>query len=638
MIKNLLSQYNNKFVSKWLVLFGDLVIAIFCFIAAYLLRFEFEASSIDVSVFKYHLLLALTWKVICFLYYRTYQGIVRHTTVDDAYNIFKAVTTAAIFLLGIHIITENSLLMIPKGVIVGDAALNMLAMVILRFFVKEIHEELSSSISPVRNVAIYGSGEVGQSLRNALKSSKKERFNIVCFIDDNLGKIGKFSSGIKVVSRKDFFEKINPSFESIEVVLAVQNITPSAKADYANEFLEHGIILKSVPKITDLMDTDFSPSKIKEVNIEDLLNRQPIDLNNENIAAGLREKTILVTGAAGSIGSEIARQVLLYKPQRVIFVDHAESALYDLETELVRLNQSPDTLPEMHFEVQCITNYLEMKRIFERFRPSYVFHAAAYKHVPLMEKNPSKAIKTNVFGTKNLADLANLFHVQRFVMVSTDKAVNPTNVMGATKRLAEMYVQSLGHKVGNTTDFITTRFGNVLDSNGSVVPLFKKQIAAGGPLSVTHKDITRYFMTIPEACQLVLEAGTTGNGQEVYVFDMGSPVKIYDLAVKMIQLAGLQIDKDIKINITGLRPGEKLYEELLATEENTVRTYHKKIWIAKVKPVNFTSLAIELETLFELIDGNDVKLVSKLKELVPEYISNNSIFEELDKTTEIKEA
>ena len=633
MVSTLLKRFSNRFISKWLILVADLVITLICFSFTYLIRFEFNSTQIASDLFRYHLLLALLLRAICFLYYKTYVGIIRHTSFDDAYLLFKAVTTSAVFLLTISFVTTKSILHIPTSIILIDALISLFILLFIRLMIKGIYEQVTSGYRPTKKVVIYGNGEVGRSLKNTLQNSKPERYEVLYFIDDNPSTIGKSTLGVPVISRADFFDKfglesVRP--EGLEVVLAIQDLTPTKKAAIANQFLEVGIVLKSIPKISELMNEEINVNKIKAINIEDLLDRDPININSASIGNELRNKTVMVTGAAGSIGSEIVKQVLSYSPKRLILIDQAESALYDLETDIVRL-AGISTLTDIQFEVADITNFYIMERHFETYRPSYVFHAAAYKHVPLMEKNPYNAIKTNVFGSKLLADMASRYNVSRFVMISTDKAVNPTNVMGATKRLAEMYIQSLGSKIGNTTEFITTRFGHVLDSNGSVVPLFRRQIAAGGPLTVTHKDITRYFMTIPEACQLVLEAGTMGRGQEVYVFDMGQPIKIYDLALKMVQLAGLQLDKDIEVKVSGLRPGEKLYEELLATAENTVKTYHPKIMIAKVNPEKYGDMSQSLDELALLLESGETELVSKLKEIVPEYVSNNSVYEALDR-------
>ncbi len=389
--------------------------------------------------------------------------------------------------------------------------------------------------------------------------------------------------------------------------------------------LNYNTKVLNVPPVTDWINGELSFKQIKKIQIEELLERDPISLNIDNIKNQLTNKTILVTGAAGSIGSEIVRQIIQFHPKKIILLDQAESPLYDMEMEL------KDEFDSFSYEIIIgdIRNVERMENVFKTFSPQLVFHAAAYKHVPMMENNPSESILTNVFGTKNCADLAVKYKVEKFVMISTDKAVNPTNVMGASKRIAEIYTQSLGKTV--LTKFITTRFGNVLGSNGSVIPRFRQQIENGGPVTITHADITRFFMTIPEACQLVLEAGTSGNGGEIFIFDMGESVKILDLAKKMIKLSGLTLDKDIKIIYTGLRPGEKLYEELLANEENTLPTHHQQIMIAKVKEYDFEFINTKIQELIDCFDKQDNKLIVKqMKLLVPEFKSNNSIYEELD--------
>ena len=366
------------------------------------------------------------------------------------------------------------------------------------------------------------------------------------------------------------------------------------------------------------------------MNIEDLLGREVIALDTERIRGGLKESVILVTGGAGSIGSELVRQLLIFGAHKVVIVDQAESALFELQNELLTKGYKKGRFDVM---IGDVTNFYRMVQLFERYHPDMVFNAAAYKHVPLMEENPYEAVRVNVGGTQLLANLSIQYKVQKFVMISTDKAVNPTNVMGASKRICEMYIQSQSQLDGMNTQFITTRFGNVLGSNGSVVPLFSKQIATGGPVTITHRDITRYFMTIPEACQLVLEAGFMGSGGEIYVFDMGKPVKIYDLAMKMITLAGLEPGRDIEIVETGLRPGEKLYEELLASKENTLPTYHKKIMIGRSRESNPLIVHHEVLSLLNLLkSATDDQLVSAMKKLVPEFISQNSTYERLDHT------
>ena len=417
------------------------------------------------------------------------------------------------------------------------------------------------------------------------------------------------------------------------MVFAIQSIESTRKTKIIEEFLDLGVVIKSIPPIEQWISGELRINQIQNIKIEDLLEREPIKISNHLVKHFIQNKIVMVTGAAGSIGSELVRQLIRFNPQKIILIDQAESPLYDLETELLRLENQDIQKIAIRTEVASVSNVVYLEKIFVEEKPQVIFHAAAYKHVPMMEKNPYRAVSVNVLGTQIVADLASKYGVEKFVMISTDKAVNPTNVMGASKRLAEMYVQSLNGRPYNHTRFIITRFGNVLGSNGSVVPLFKKQIENGGPLTVTHPDIIRYFMTIPEACQLVLEACTMGKGGEVYVFDMGEPVKIVDLARKMVQLSGLELDKDIAIQFTGLREGEKLYEELLNDNENTLPTYHTKIMIARVMPEDYGVLSKGLGSFKEyLLKGDFVKIVAHLKSLVPEYVSNNSVYEQLDNT------
>jgi FlaA1/EpsC-like NDP-sugar epimerase len=416
------------------------------------------------------------------------------------------------------------------------------------------------------------------------------------------------------------------SNQVFDMIISIQNITPQHKQSIIEKCLSYDVRILNVPPVTSWINGELSLKQIKKIKIEDLLERDPIRLDAELIRTQLTDKTILITGGAGSIGSEIARQIIPFKPKYLVIVDQAESPLYDLELEL------SERFRWKKFETVLgdIRQGERMERIFKAFKPEVIFHAAAYKHVPVIENNPSEAVLTNVEGTKTIADLAVKYNVEKFVMVSTDKAVNPTSIMGATKRIAEIYCQSLN--LHGNTRFVTTRFGNVLDSNGSVIPRFKKQIDEGGPVTVTHPEITRYFMTIPEACQLVLEAGAMGKGGEIFIFDMGSSIRIADLAKKMIKLSGLSLGKDIQIVFTGLRPGEKIYEELLADKETTLPTHHKKIMIAKVREYNFEDFdknILQLIDLFKL--QNNEAIVNKMKEMLPEYVSANSMYEKLDK-------
>jgi FlaA1/EpsC-like NDP-sugar epimerase len=484
-----------------------------------------------------------------------------------------------------------------------------------------------SGVGELKRVLIYGAGGSGIITKNTLLQDSASRYDIAGFIDDNTSKIGKTLEGIRIYGPNQVFNDFLNKNDISEVIISIQNISSLRKREMIELCMEKNVSVKTVPPAQKWINGELSSNQIKNIRIEDLLERDSIELSNENISREIDGKVIFVTGAAGSIGSEIVRQLLNFHPLKVVLIDQAESPLYDLEFELKNKHDAS------RFEVVVcdVTNYSRLNKAFQHFRPDHVFHAAAYKHVPLMELNPYEAVNVNIMGTRNLANLASEYKVSKFVFVSTDKAVNPTNVMGATKRAAEIYVQSLN--ANSSTSFITTRFGNVLGSNGSVIPTFRKQIENGGPITVTHKEITRYFMTIPEACQLVLEAGAMGKGGEIYVFDMGESVKIYDLATKMIKLSGLTLGKDIEIKITGLRPGEKLYEELLNEAETTMPTHHPKIMIGKVNEYPLDTVKDGLDEVSNLLqNSNDnMLLVRKLKELVPEYISKNSMYSQLDK-------
>jgi FlaA1/EpsC-like NDP-sugar epimerase len=471
---------------------------------------------------------------------------------------------------------------------------------------------------------------MGKATLGVLENAKSSGPDVVGFIEDDKLLIGKRISGIPIYSEKYAFEKLLKRVDIHELILAVdrEKISPERRKALFDRCLESGVTIREVPPIRDWMNRKLHSKQIRDIRIEDLLGRDPIMLDQEKVAAGLKDTVVLVSGAAGSIGSEIVRQLLKFGSRLVVLLDQAESALYDLQNELLR-NYPADRFAVV---VGSITDPCRMRAVFGKFKPGYVFNAAAYKHVPLMEASPSEAIRVNVGGTRVLATLAVEFGVRKFVMISTDKAVNPGNVMGASKRICELYVQTLAQANLTTTQFITTRFGNVLGSNGSVVPLFRKQIEAGGPVTVTDPDILRYFMTIPEACQLVLEAGFMGHGGEIFVFDMGQPVKIYDLAVKMISLAGLKPGEDIQIRFTGLRPGEKLYEELLTDKENVIPTYHPKIMLSKVKALNSSALRLSIDSLIRAAQAEtDEELVRRMKHLVPEFVSLNSVYSCYDK-------
>lgn len=627
-------KYSNRFLSRWLVLVFDSLIVLFSFSIATLLRMNFQFSGIDFSIFASQLTFVLGLRLLAFLYFQSYAGIIRHTSIEDAILILKAVFTGSFGAVLVSAAIRNTLgfehvFNLSASILIIDFFICLFWMVILRFFVKSFYESFVNQFKPTIGVLIYGAGYTGMLTKNVFQTDRSTNYKILGFIDDNESKIGKTIEGIKVFSLPEVLDKFVGSNEGLEVIMAINNMSAKSKRKISDIFLDRGVIVKALPPVDKWVEGEFAMNQIHNVKIEDLLGREVIQMNNKRIGEEISGKVILVTGAAGSIGSEIVRQLIAYFPSKLVLVDQAESALYDLEYELA--GKVPTNV-QLIVNIADVSDTRRVSKIFKSHQPDIIFHAAAYKHVPLMENNPYEAIKTNVIGTRILAELASEVGVDKFVMVSTDKAVNPTNVMGATKRLAEMYTQSMNQLEGVKTKFIATRFGNVLGSNGSVIPLFKKQIERGGPVTVTHPEITRYFMTIPEACELVLEAATMGQGGEVFVFDMGESVKIIDLAKKMITLSGLRVDKDIEIRYTGLRPGEKLYEELLNNDENTLPTHHPKILIAEVNTPSYAYMEVATNDLNHLLStGNNNSIVAKIKEIIPEYKSNNSVFETLDK-------
>lgn len=620
-------QDPNKYASPWLVFGADMILVSFNFILAYLIRFQFHLVFIDTSFFI-SIPFILSIAAFSFILTSSYKGVIRHTGFRDAANVFVGLSTLVFVTLSL-VISFRYLgilpsLKLPISVIIIHYLLNIIGLIFSRFAYKTTFHYLRSIDTAKSNILIYGAGESGMTSYMMLEKDPESAVNIVGFIDDNLGMAGKRINRARVYLPKDIDAAFIKLHKIEEVIVSIQTISKNRLNELADVYLALGLKVKIVPPIKQWVNGDLNFNQIKNIRIEDLLGREPIKLDNQIIHQELLNKTILITGAAGSIGSEIARQVAKYKYKNLILIDQAESALYDIQQELIRKG-----IKKFEVAVADIRDSLRIHQIFEEFRPDVVYHAAAYKHVPLMEDFPYEAVATNVFGTYTLANMAISHGVKKFVMVSTDKAVNPTNVMGATKRLSEIYISSL--KDNGTTKFITTRFGNVLGSNGSVIPLFRRQIEEGGPLCVTHKDIVRYFMTIEEACELVLEAGSMGKGGEIYVFDMGQPIKIFDLAKRMIQLSGLRYPEDIDINFTGLRPGEKIYEELLGDGENTKPTHNKKIMIANVVNPHKDKIANKIKDLFATnLPENSPLTVSKIKALVPEFISNNSVYESLD--------
>ena len=643
--RSVIDSYHHRFVSRRLILAIDLAIVAFSFVAAAVLRFNFDFSDIHWAVYRYYLLFLLFVRWVLFVAFRSYHGIVRHTSLEDAGLIFQTVTASSLAVIILSNlaaqVSGNMVLYIPISVLVIEYLICLFLMIASRFFVKSMYTDIASKSARTapQDVIIYGAGELGILTRNVLLKDPQRIYNILCFIDDNDTLAGKSVAGVWVMARETAFEKyLQKKSKDIEVVLAVQNISRSGKKEILEYFLQKNILIKVVPSSNDWLEGTLSSGQIRKIRIEDLLEREPIRLDSLNIQKEIGGKVVVVTGAAGSIGSELARQVIHYAPLKLVLIDQSESGLYDLEFELINNYADQTAGIEVVAVVADITDKGRIRRTFMLHGPQIVFHAAAYKHVPLMERYPYEAVKTNVLGTEIVANLAVDFQVEKFVFVSTDKAVNPTNVMGATKRLAEMYVQSLNSHLAHSTDFVITRFGNVLGSNGSVVPLFRKQIQSGGPVTVTHPEVIRSFMTIPEACQLVLEAGAMAQGGDVFVFDMGEPVRIVDLARRMIQLSGLEAGRDIDITYSGLRPGEKLYEELLSDGEMLSPTHHPKIMIARLPAVSLQDTQDTISELRNLLPmGNREGMVSLLKAIIPEYVSNNSEFEKLDHIDHIKE-
>ncbi len=606
----------------------DISVVIFSVILAYLLRFNFHIPETEISQWPYVFTLILGVRALSFLISKTYAGIIRYTSTEDAVRIFVVVLTGSLIFAAANVVSYyfvNDKYVVPFSIIIIEFLAVLFGMVTFRILVKISYLQMINPSGKSINVVIFGAGEAGVITKRALDRDLGIKYKVIAFVDDDKNKTGKKLEGVPIIK----FEKLDELLASqpVEsVIISVQKLDAVRKQAIVDVCLKYDTKVLSVPPVSSWINGELSFNQIKKIRIEDLLERDVIRLDEGKIHRELNGKTILITGAAGSIGSELVRQILKYSPKKLVLLDQAESALFDMEIEIT------DKYPGENFEIAVtdICNEVRMRRAFAIFKPEIVYHAAAYKHVPMMENNPSEALYTNILGTKTVADLAVEWGVEKFIMISTDKAVNPTNVMGASKRIAEIYIQSLNQKA--ETRFITTRFGNVLGSNGSAVMLFRKQIENGGPVTVTHPEVIRYFMTIPEASQLVLEAGSMGTGGEIFLFDMGKPVKIIDLAKRMIKLSGLEPDKDIPIKFTGLRPGEKLYEELLNNQENTLPTHHPQIMIGKVRQYDFEEISKSIAEIIELFGTQDnFAIVKKMKEIVPEYKSRNSVYEKLDK-------
>lgn len=623
-------MFPKKNMPRWIIILLDLFISAFSLVIAYLIRFDIKSDGsewrLELGIVKYSIIVFFIVRFIVFFSFGIQKGIVRHTSTSDFKRLFLATTTSSIIFIILGFVRYNWIddyYLFPISILVIEYVFCFFFLAVSRFVVKLLYLESVKSSSEQKFVLIYGAGISGLIAKRIIEKDVRINFKVFGFLDDNSRISGNRIEGVEVFHTSEL-EEILKKNTIHQVIIAIQDLDPERRNAIVEKCIDAGVEVKKVPRPKSWINGSFTAKQIEQVNIEDLLGRKPIVLNQDKLAENLKDQVILVTGAAGSIGSGIVRQILEYKPKLVVLLDQSESPLYDFEFELNELKD----IPPFEIVIGDICNEERMECLFETFKPSWVFHAAAYKHVPMMELNPSEAVRNNIKGTKILVDLSNEKSVHKFVMISTDKAVNPTNVMGASKRIAEIIAQAAN--IGKT-QFITTRFGNVLGSNGSVIPLFKRQIEQGGPVTVTDERITRYFMTIPEACQLVLEAGIMGSGGEIYVFDMGKSVRIVDLAKKMIQLSGLELGKDIEIRFSGLRPGEKLYEELLNDAESVQETHHPKILIASERKVDekaYSTIANLLEVIGKV---DNLSLVQLMKEVVPEFISNNSEYSVLDK-------
>ena len=615
-------KFPDWYISKKIILLYDVFLTLISLILAYLIRFDF----IDFyELFWIKQYKSIVWGIptlvivryLTFLIGRTHKRIIRHLSYEDTLRIFYTVSSGTLLLFIISVIRYfflDGIAILPKSVIIIEYLGTLFFMLTSRFAIKLIYNSQKKINDEKINILIYGSGKMGMVTKRTLERDKNSSYNIIGFIDDDQKKEGLLIEGKTIINTYNLQKKLK-KVEINAVIIAIKDPEINNKRKLIELCLKENINVKIVPSLDDWYEGNFSSKQLKNIKIEDLLGRKPIRLLNSSLKKEFQDKIILVTGAAGSIGSEIVRQVLKYKPTKVILLDQSESGIYDLSNELLSKNK------KYNFEIVIgdVSRKERMENLFKNFKPNMVFHAAAYKHVPLMEVNPSEAVRVNIEGTKIIADLSNKTNVEKFIFISTDKAVNPTSVMGASKRISEMYCQSLS-KITNTK-FITTRFGNVLGSNGSVIPLFQKQLENGGPITVTHKNVTRYFMTIPEACRLVLEAGHMGDGGEIYIFDMGESIKIIELAKKMIQLAGLEIGKDIGIKITGLRPGEKMYEELLISGDQ-LSTKHPKIFKSMENFPSIDHINSLIDEIKIAIYKNDhLSLIEVMKENVEGYQS-----------------
>jgi FlaA1/EpsC-like NDP-sugar epimerase len=619
----IIKVFKNHSLPRWLVFLLDSAAVFFSFLIAYMLRYNFEVYTFDISTVFKQSYLVLAVYVTFNLIFKSYSGMIRHTTIRDTYKIIATNFSALAILVLVTVMSRknewSSVFNIPVSILLIHCGAVTILLFLFRVFVKMFYEFASSSSHDRKNVLIYGSGEMGILVKRLIEGDPKDMYRLIGFIDDDKKIQGKNVDGYPVYSRKILTKHFIEN-ENVQVfIIAINNIASLKKKEVIESMIGFGCEILDTPSFDTWMNGHLEVKNLKKVKLEDLLGRDPITLDLEKIQNGLIGKTILITGGAGSIGSEIARQLTRFNTKQLIIVDQAETPCFYLGEELKNKMQGFN----FRIIVGDVTRKEYMEEIFKKYRPDIVFHAAAYKHVPIMELHPHEAFRVNVGGTELISELAMKYKAEKFVMISSDKAVNPTNVMGATKKICELLVHALSQRKGIKTQFITTRFGNVLGSNGSVIPLFNKQIAAGGPVTITHPEITRFFMTIPEACQLVLEAGFMGNGGEIYVFDMGEPVKVLDVAINLIRLSGLEPHKDIKIKYIGLRPGEKLYEELFSDDEPMIPTHHPKISIAQVADSDFETIRLKIDMILATINTiPEAKLIEEMMDIVPGYTSN----------------
>mgnify|MGYP001072223021 FL=1 len=620
-----------KVLPIWTILLIDVLIIVVSSLLAYALRYDFRSIFLESSTIDKTIVCTVIVNLVFFRIFRTYSNVLRFSSFIDIMRIFVSLTVSYALLMISSVLLSSymDVRLAPVSVFFMAYIISFAMMSCSRIVVKMFYELLNFDGSHSANVFIYGAKEAGVNIAKALRVNLRNHYRLRGFIADEPELINKVMMGVKVFPNDETLIDVLNDRDVHTIIISPAKMEELKRSDMADRLLAHNIKLMTAPPLSEWSGQTLNRTQLKEIQIEDLLQRNPIEIDIHKVASHLEGKRVMITGAAGSIGREIMRQVASFNPYKLILVDQAETPLHDIRLEL------QDRWRDIDAEtiIADISNATRMEEIFKEYKPQYIFHAAAYKHVPMMEDNVSESIQINVYGTRTIADLAVKYGAEKFVMISTDKAVNPTNVMGCSKRICEIYVQSLAKKLqqkgGHVTQFITTRFGNVLGSNGSVIPRFRDQIQRGGPVTVTHPEIIRYFMTIPEACRLVLEAGSMGNGGEIYIFDMGKPVKIVDLAKRMISLSGRT---DVKIEFTGLRHGEKLYEELLNVKELTKPTYHEKIMIATVREYDYDEVKERIQKLIDVSYTYDqMKIVSAMKDIVPEFISKNSCFEALDK-------